>query len=57
MHKAVTGEPAPKTAPTRKAEWLGTIKLLIATLAFVLTIRTVAAEPFVCRRPRWCRLC
>ena len=36
-----------KPATSRKAEWLGTIKLLIVTLAFVLTIRTVAAEPFV----------
>ena len=48
MDKAVTGDPALKrSVPTRKAEWLGTIKLLVATLAFVLTIRTVAAEPFV----------
>jgi len=38
---------AAKPAISRKAEWLGTIKLLIVTLAFVLTIRTVAAEPFV----------
>ncbi len=32
---------------TRKAEWLGTVKVLIATLFCVLAIRTVAAEPFV----------
>jgi len=36
------------TKPAKtKPEWLVTLKLLIATLAFVLTIRTVAAEPFV----------
>ena len=38
---------AGKAVSSRKAEWLGTLKLLIATLAFVLGIRTVAAEPFV----------
>jgi len=43
MDKPATGKPA----TSRKAEWLGTIRLLIVTLAFVLTIRTVAAEPFV----------
>ncbi len=31
----------------RKAEWLGTVKVLIVTLFCVLAIRTVAAEPFV----------
>ncbi|MDB5360744.1 MAG: signal peptidase [Rhodospirillales bacterium] len=43
MDKVATDKPA----PSRKAEWLRTVKLLIVTLAFVLTIRTVAAEPFV----------
>ena len=38
-------------ASARKAEWMGTIKMLIVTLAFVLTIRTVAAEPFVVPSP------
>jgi signal peptidase I len=47
MDKAVTERPA----PSHKAEWLATIKLLIFTLAFVLTIRTVAAEPFVVPSP------
>ena len=47
MDKAATDKPA----PTRRAEWVGTVKLLIATLAFVLTIRTVAAEPFVVPSP------
>ena len=52
MDKAVTEKPASeKPVPTRRAEWIGTIKLLIATLAFVLTIRTVAAEPFVVPSP------
>jgi signal peptidase I len=45
MNEAVEAKPVP--APSRSAEWLTTIKLLIATLAFVLTIRTVAAEPYV----------
>jgi len=48
MDKLVTGEPAlNRRAPTRPAEWVRTLTLLIATLAFVLTVRTVAAEPFV----------
>jgi signal peptidase I len=48
MTKAAPGKPTAQQANSaRKAEWLGTLKLLIATLAFVLTIRTVAAEPFV----------
>ena len=38
-------------ASARKAEWMVTIKMLIVTLAFVLTIRTVAAEPFVVPSP------
>jgi len=43
--------PNPRGSNARKAEWLGTLKLLIVTLAFVLTIRTVAAEPFVVPSP------
>jgi len=52
MNKAGAGARAPeKTASSRRAEWFGTLKMLIATLAFVLTIRTVAAEPFVVPSP------
>jgi signal peptidase I len=48
MDKSVPVKPAlERSAPTRKADWIGTIKVLIVTLAFILTIRTVAAEPFV----------
>ncbi|HEV2673927.1 MAG TPA: signal peptidase I [Aliidongia sp.] len=42
---------AVKAAPSRGAEWMGTIKMVIVTLAFVLGIRTVAAEPFVVPSP------
>ena len=52
MDKAGSDKRLPDKVPSaRKAEWMGTVKLLIVTLAFVLTIRTVAAEPFVVPSP------
>jgi signal peptidase I len=36
-----------RAAAARKAEWLGMVKTAIVAIAFVLAIRTVAAEPFV----------